>query len=99
MVSKPIAVLVVAVIAVAAVLAYFGLAFQKVQEENLKMCVDAQQKIYSIAGDPTKTTVEKNNRIDRIIAQANDEMRKRQFECFSPFIVPEYKQTKPENKP
>lgn len=99
MIPKYIAVLVVAVIAATAVLAYFGLAFQSVQEENLKMCGDTQQKINSIAVDPTKTTSEKNNEIDRLIAQAMDEMRKRQFECFSPFIVPEYKETKPENRP
>lgn len=99
MVSKPIAVLFVAIVAVIAVLAYFGLAFQSVQEENLKMCGDTQQKINSIAVDPTKTTSEKNNEIDGLIAQAMDEMRKRQFECFSPFIVPEFKESKPENRP
>lgn len=99
MIPKSIAVLVVALIAVAAVLVYFGLAFQSVQEDNLKICDDTQQKINSIAGDPTKTTSKKNNEIDGIIAQAMDEMRKRQFECHSPFIVPEYKENKPENRP
>ncbi len=99
MVSKPIAVLFVTIVAVATILAYFGLTFQSVQEENLKICTESQQRINSITVNPNMTESQKNSEIERVINQANDEMRKRQFECLSPFIVPEFKESKPENRP
>jgi hypothetical protein len=99
LVSKAIIVIIVLVIAAASgVFAYLGLEFQRVREENLKLCDDAQKKVDQIAGDPSIPASEKDKQIYEVLDQVYDEMQKRESECLS-FHLPAYNETKSQKKP
>ena len=78
------------------ILSTFGVYCYRIQDDNVKYCASTQAKINAIIKDPSLSPSDKNAQIDRIIADAVNELRKRDFRCPEAFIV-NYDQIKAQN--
>ncbi|MBI2126351.1 MAG: hypothetical protein HYU02_03435 [Thaumarchaeota archaeon] len=100
MVSRTVTIGLVVGIVVIGAFMYFGFSALSVQQDNERLCDDAQKKINAIAEDPSIPRDKKDKDVQDIIAKSVDELRKRQFQCSLPFFVPKYNEPAvPENRP
>ena len=100
MVSRTVTIGLVVGIVVVGTFLYFGSSTFSIQQDNEKLCNDAQKRIDAIAEDPSIPRDKKDKDIQDIIAKSVDELHKRQFQCPLPFFVPKYNEpAAPENRP